>query len=239
MSFSSKVKSLAIASMKTHNDDPHISSNGTSLCGYLEDVRYQALEDAFGLPVDTEGPAASYTDAEWTVWFKFQFADSEYALDDLDDETVLLSAAMGDRIGAHPPLILFDKNASVSNAGDGQPKVTHVSALAMGDLWTLTFEDADTFLVKAELLGPEEEPFQLGEGPFELAGGMITLELEAGPKPFAKGDVFRFEIMEASTVEVYAPVMLDRARKDEVTPPRELRVAGFFEAPWRQFGKIP
>ena len=165
------------------------------------------------------------------------YASPDPTLDDLDDETVLLSAAMGDRIGAHPPLILFDKNASVSNAGDGQPKVTHVSALAQGDLWTLTFEDADTFRVKAELLGPEEEPFQLGKGPFELAGGMITLKLEAGQKPFAKGDVFRFEIMESSTVEVYAPIMLDRARKDEVTPPRELRVAGFFEAPWRQFGE--
>ena len=85
MSFSSRVKSLAIASIKTHNDDPDISANGTSLCGYLEDVRYQALEDAFGPPV-TEGLAASYTDAEWTVWFKFQFGEGEYALDDLDDD---------------------------------------------------------------------------------------------------------------------------------------------------------
>ena len=87
MSFSSEVKSLAIASMKTHNDDPHISANGTSLCGYLEDVRYQALEDAFGPPVDTEGlDPTDQTDAEWTIWFKFQFGDGEHALDDLDDD---------------------------------------------------------------------------------------------------------------------------------------------------------
>ncbi len=165
------------------------------------------------------------------------YASPDPTLDDLDDETVLLSAAMGDRIGAHPPLILFDKNSSLSNAGDGQPKLTRVSALSVADLWTLTFDGPDTFQVKAELQGPEDKPFRLGEGPYDLAGGMITLELAAGKQSFAKGDVFRFEILEASTVEVYAPVMLDRARRDELTPPRELRVAGFFEAPWRQFGE--
>ena len=165
------------------------------------------------------------------------FGAPEPSLEDLDDETILLSAAMGDRIGAHPPLVLHDENASSRNHGDGRPKILRVSVLAMSDVWSVAFEETDTFRVAGELQGPEEEPFRLGSGPFEIADGMITLDLQAGPKAFRAGDSFQFEIIESSTVEVYAPVMLERAKRDELTPPRELRVAGFFEAPWRQFGE--
>ena len=75
-----------IRSMKTHNDDPHISTNRTGMCGYIEDVSYNDLENAFGPPIDTEGLAPAYpTDARWIIWFKFQFGEGEHTIDHLNN----------------------------------------------------------------------------------------------------------------------------------------------------------
>ncbi len=166
-----------------------------------------------------------------------EYGAPESSLEDLDDETVFLSAAMGDRIGAHPPLVFHDNNASSRNSGDGRPEVLRISVHAVSDVWRITFDGPKTFRMAGELQGSEEKPFRLGDGPYEIADGMMAFDLQPGPKAFEAGDSFRFEIIESSTVEVYSPVMLERAKRDELTPPRELRVAGFFEAPWRQFGE--
>ncbi|MFP6901585.1 MAG: ABC transporter permease, partial [Opitutales bacterium] len=165
------------------------------------------------------------------------FAAPHPSLDDLDDETVFLSVTMGDRMGAHPPLVSLDRRSLSQNAGNGQLEIARVSPHVRGDVWKLTFEDAGSFRVVGQFHGPEEQPFRLGEGPFEFLDGMVSFDLHAGQVAFREGDAFVFEIIESSTVEVYAPIMLQRAKKEEVMPPRELRVAGFFEAPWRQFGE--
>ncbi|MFP6854418.1 MAG: FtsX-like permease family protein [Opitutales bacterium] len=159
-----------------------------------------------------------------------QYELPEPSLDELDDSTIFVHSSMG-MSGIHPPLVAFDANASRGNAGDGRPKILRVAANTINDIWRLTFEDATSFRVSAELQGPEPQLYTLGEGPFLIAGGLISFDLEPSSKPFRKGDTFRFEIIEASTVDLYGPVIMERA-EDEAILSREVRVAGFFETSW-------
>ena len=57
------------------------------------------------------------------------FKAPEPSLNDLDDETVLLSVTMGNRLGAHPPLVGFDRRSLIQNSGDGQLEITRVSTI--------------------------------------------------------------------------------------------------------------
>ena len=62
-----------------------------------------------------------------------------------------------------------------------------------------------------------------------------VFELKPSNESYEKGDVFKFHVFKGSSIEVFVPEMIEKAKSDEIIPPREVRVGGIFEVPWQGF----
>ena len=65
--------------------------------------------------------------------------------------------------------------------------------------------------------------------------GIPVFQAVPGSRPFRAGDRFKFHVFKGSKLEVFAPSMIEKAKADEMVPPREVKVGGIFEVPWQGF----
>ena len=229
------------ADKKRIEEDPDVNASTPFMGGFVflelvhEVKKYKAFPRALGVDVESvedvlplkkfiekAKPPRGYEEVELLM----------PTIDDLDDETVFVHVSMGEA-GVHPPLFFFEPSASQSNQGNGTLKVLRLSPFVLNDRWTVIFRDEETFEASSERQGLEPTLFRLDEGPHEIGGGDLTLGFEVGSQAFAAGDRFQFRVIESSTVEVYGRAVMEGAGlgedEVEVIPPRELRVAGFFQ----------
>ena len=90
--------------------------------------------------------------------------------------------------------------------------------------WHLEFLDHSTISIKESVGGFKEVKKLPVDGVIDLGFGNPVFEVLVGEIPFQKGQIFRFKTFPAGNIEIYAPSMIEKAKKDELTPPLEVKV---------------
>ncbi|MEC8044407.1 MAG: FtsX-like permease family protein [Verrucomicrobiota bacterium] len=153
----------------------------------------------------------------------------------LEDEVVFVTRQVANRLGVRPSTILElqDENSSLRRAGNGRVLVTRLDPFVPNGQWSITFLDESRYQLKESMSGFSCEcEIGLEE---DLGIGYPIFVVERGDKPFAVGDSFRFQTFRSSIIEVYSPHMIEMAKSDELSPPREVRLGGIFEVPWQGY----
>lgn len=158
-------------------------------------------------------------------------------VDDLQDDVVFLSRQAAHKLGAHPAaaILTVDHNSSSIRAGNGTIVLRKLDPFVESGTWQVRFEDNASYRITDPYDVEWKDLFLVTEKNENLGEGIPVFEITPGSTPFAKGDLFTFEIFGASVIDVYSPAMLQKAKNDELLPPRQVRVGGIFEVPWQGF----
>ena len=156
-------------------------------------------------------------------------------IDTLEDEVVFVSNQVSRRLGVRPAYIIrFDDENKSRLPESSTIEVSRVDPFVESAHWEITFENEDDYIVKSDLM---DTPIKgsVSAGPINVGHGAPVFEAVHGDKPFEKNDRFKFYVSAADTIEVYSPSMIEKSTKDEMVPPREVKVGGIFEVPWQGF----
>ena len=158
-------------------------------------------------------------------------------IDDLEDDVIFLSRQAAERLGARPAaaVLVPENNSSSVRMGNGRVKFGRLDPFVTSGSWRVRFENEHSFRLTDPSGEEWEELFLLDGKPEDFGEGVPAFQIVSGSIPFAEGDAFTFEIFGASTIDVYSPAMLEKAKADELLPPRQVKVGGIFEVPWQGF----
>ena len=156
-------------------------------------------------------------------------------VDTLEDEVVFISTQVANQLGVRPPAIIqfHDRNQS-ADLPKGQIAITRLDPFVESGEWKILFTSDQDFVIRDGESG-EEFNATLSDGPIDRGLGIPVFHPLGKGEPFQKGDLFRFQVLKGSTIEVFFPAMVTKAKEDEIIPPREVRVGGIFEVPWQGF----
>ena len=156
-------------------------------------------------------------------------------VDSLEDEVVFISTQVANQLGVRPPAViqLYDKNQS-KDVPKGKVIITRLDPFVESGEWEVLFTSDQDFVIREGKNG-EEFNATLTDGPIDRGLGIPVFHPLSEGEPFRKGNRFQFHVLKGSTIEVFFPAMVTKAKEDEVIPPREVRVGGIFEVPWQGF----
>jgi len=156
-------------------------------------------------------------------------------IDTLEDEVVFVSTQVSRRLGVRPAYVIrFDDENKSRLPESSTIRISRVDPFVESAHWEIIFENEDDYIVESDLMdAPIEGSVSAGSINFGL--GAPVFEIVHGDKPFEKNDRFKFYVSAADTIEVYSPSMIEKSTKDEMVPPREVKVGGIFEVPWQGF----
>lgn len=155
----------------------------------------------------------------------------------LEDEVVFITRQIANKLGVRPvtAIQLRDQNESKSLIeGKGKILLTRLDPYVRAGLWTITFQDKENYKVE-ELMSGFAMECKMGEDFPDLGPGYPLFVVKNGSLPFEKGDTMKFKTFRSSILEVYSPSMIEKAKANELAPPKEVRVGGVFEVPWQGF----
>lgn len=156
-------------------------------------------------------------------------------IESLEDEVVFVSSQVASRLGVRPPTVIrfYDTNKS-DNFPSGEMIVSRLDPFVESGEWEVFFQNGEEFVIRS-MNSEEQFTGSISDGPIELGIGMPVFEAVSGKKPFKKGDYFKFHVFKGSTIEVFAPSMIEKANADEMVPPREVKIGGIFQVAWQGF----
>ena len=158
-------------------------------------------------------------------------------IENLEDEVIFLSRQAAERLGAHPAAAVLapDDNSSLTRVGNGQVNLDGLDPFVSSGSWEIRFVNEKSFRLTDPSGEEWEDLFRADGQPEDFGEGVPVFRIVPGSIPFAEGDTFTFEIFGASTIDVYSPAMLEKAKTDELLPPRQVKLGGIFEVPWQGF----
>ena len=155
----------------------------------------------------------------------------------LEDEVVFISLEVANRLGVRPAAILqlIDENKTgLMDGEDGKIEVRRLDPFISSGEWILEILGSNRIMIREEISNFETVR-KIGDGVIDLGYGNPVFEIKKGSKPFLPGMIFRYQCFRSSTIEVYSPSMIEKAKSDEMSPPYEVRVGGIIEVPWQGF----
>ena len=158
-------------------------------------------------------------------------------MDSLEDKVVFISLEVANRLGVRPAAILrkIDHNKTQRTGRKvGTVRVQRLDPFVSSAEWNIEFLGPSQVLIQ-EKLSSFKQVYDLTGRLIDLGFGKPVFELIEGDHSFAKGDTFHFQCFRASTLEVYSPSMIEKAKSDEMSPPHEVKVGGIIEVPWQGF----
>jgi len=158
-------------------------------------------------------------------------------IDDLEDEVVFLSRQVAEKLGARPAaaVLSFRGNGDGETIGNGKVEIIRLDPFVESGTWKIRFIGENAFRISDPSGEEWEEAFEISDEAEDFGEGVPVFQPVSGSVSFASGDTFFFEVFAASTLEVYSPAMLEKAKSDELLPPRQVKVGGIFEVPWQGF----
>jgi len=158
-------------------------------------------------------------------------------VDALHDDVVLVSRYVANRLGVRPGSILrMGKGAELESALDPVlgVRVERLDPWVPSGKWTLQYLGEKMWLLEMAGLGFEKK---ITEQDGRIVGGqgcpLFIREPSSGEPP--TGTVSTYQTFASSTIEVFSPNMIERAKADEMVPPKEVKIGGIFEVPWQGF----
>jgi ABC-type lipoprotein release transport system permease subunit len=158
-------------------------------------------------------------------------------VDSLHDDVVLVSRYVANRLGVRPGAILrMSKGAELESVLDPVlgVRVARLDPWVPSGEWTLQYLGEKTWLLEMAGLGFEKKITEKGG---RIDGGqgcpVFICEPSSGEPP--TGIVSTYQTFASSTIEVFSPKMIERAKADEMVPPKEVKIGGIFEVPWQGF----
>ena len=120
------------------------------------------------------------------------------------------------------------------NQKTGRIEVSRLDPFVPSGNWTLEVLGSNRILIQEDI-SEFETVRKISDGRIDLGFGSPVFEIHPGSEPFVRGQTFRFQCFRSSTLEVYSPSMIEKAKSDEMSPPYEVRVGGIIEVPWQGF----
>ena len=155
----------------------------------------------------------------------------------LEDDVVFITQQVANRLGVRPSTVLLIQDVNKSGNGSsmkGEVSVSRLDPFISSGEWTIEFTDAKNYILRNALGTVEKNCTVSGDTP-DLGWGYPKFMVQEGTEPFIGGEVYKFQTFRSSILEIYSPSMIEQAKADEMTPPREVRVGGIFEVPWQGF----
>ena len=158
-------------------------------------------------------------------------------INDLEDDVIIESRQAAQRLGARPAaaVLATEGNSTSRRVGNGQVKVLRLDPFVASGTWKVRFTSEDSFRITDPAGEEWEDVFRANGTKDDFGEGVPVFFPVSGSTAFAAGDQFAFEVFGASTIDVYSPAMLYKAKSDELMPPRQVKVGGIFEVPWQGF----
>ena len=225
-------------------EEPAVEAVTPFLQGQLliQSGAYKSIPFALGLsPEDGDGvlPLGDFLERGM---LRLQAHDGEDVtplptVDTLDDGSVFVSSQVASRLGVRPPAVvrLYEENATRPNNGEkGDLRVLRLDPYVESGEWEIQADENGSILVSESISG-DEFPWDQTQGPFDLGFGYPVFEITGKEVSLDPGERILFHVFRASTIEVFSPSMIEKAKADEMIPPKEVRVGGIFEVPWQGF----
>jgi ABC-type lipoprotein release transport system permease subunit len=155
----------------------------------------------------------------------------------LEDDVVFITQQVANRLGVRPSTILqiYDQNKSDKvSINKGEVSVVRLDPFVKSGEWVIEFSDNHNYILRNGV-GTVERNASITSGSPDLGWGYPKFAIQQGDRPFTKGDSYKFQVFRSSILEIYSPSMIEKAKSDEMAPPREVRVGGIFEVPWQGF----
>ena len=156
-------------------------------------------------------------------------------IETLDDEVVFISTKVANQLGVRPPTVIRFYDQNQSNSLDRRTvDVLRLDPYVESGEWEVFFKNSDEYVIN-DLKNEKLILCKVNQGPVDQGFGFPVFELKPHNESYKKGDVFKFHVFKGSSIEVFVPEMIEKAKSDEIIPPREVRVGGIFEVPWQGF----
>lgn len=156
-------------------------------------------------------------------------------IDSLEDEVIFISTQVANRLGVRPPSVIrFQDLNHTQNEQASQVTISRLDPFVESGEWEVLFTSDQDFVVR-ELASDKEFTAKVTDGPIDQGMGIPVFHPLSNAQSFKKGDLFKFHVFKGSIIEVFSPSMIEKAKADEMVPPREVRVGGIFEVPWQGF----
>ena len=156
-------------------------------------------------------------------------------IDSLEDEVIFISTQVANRLGVRPPAVIrFHDLNKTKNEHASQVTISRLDPFVESGEWEAFFTSNQDFVIR-ELNSGEEFSAKTTDGKIDRGIGIPVFHPLTKNEPFKKGDLFKFHVFKGSIIEVYSPSIIEKAKADEMVPPREVRVGGIFEVPWQGF----
>ena len=134
----------------------------------------------------------------------------------LDDDVVFITQQVANRLGVRSATaLLFDDQNDSSEKG--RVLVEQLDPYVESDEWKIEFIDEDKYNIRNQQ-GSIDINCTFNQPLEDLGWGYPKFKLVEGNKPFSKGDQFKFQIFRSSTIEIYSPSMIEKAKSDEMSP---------------------
>ena len=156
---------------------------------------------------------------------------------DLEDGVVFVSLEVARELGVRPAAIFLkqEHNEKTSTySGNGEVVVKRLDPFVSSADWELEIICNEKVRV-TEFPSGYEQIVSHDEGLIDLGYGKPVFEIIQGERPFLGGETFGFECFKSSVAEVYSLDLFKKAKSDELSPPREVRIGGIIEVPWQGF----
>jgi len=158
-------------------------------------------------------------------------------LSDLDDGVVFVSLEVANRLGVRPPAIL--RTLAPGEIDEPAGKISKIGVKKLDPFVSTADWEIEVIGSNRLLISSDDSAFEtvrkVSDGIIDLGFGRPVFEVIKGDKPLQTGKVFRFQCFKGSSIEVYSPSMITRAKSDELSPPVEVKVGGIIEVPWQGF----
>lgn len=207
---------------------------------FLQKGNYHSVPFAMGIEPTAETPVFDIDSFLEGGMIRMNSHDAEDitpvpTIDSLEDEVVFISTQVANRLGVRPATaIRFDDSNQSNSSTASQVTISRLDPFVESGEWEVLFTSDQNFIIK-EFTNGEEYNATLANGLIDRGFGIPVFQPLINSEPFKEGDLFKFHVFKASIIEVYSPSMIDKAKADEMVPPREVRVGGIFEVPWQGF----
>ena len=209
----------------------------------VQNREYNSIPHAIGLEPDTSSavlPLNKFLELGHSHMDAHDAVDVTPAptVETLEDEVVFISMEVANRLGVRPGAILQlneeNQTKIAQNQKTGRIEVSRLDPFVPSGNWTLEVLGSNRILIQEDI-SEFETVRKISDGRIDLGFGSPVFEIHPGSEPFVRGQTFRFQCFRSSTLEVYSPSMIEKAKSDEMSPPYEVRVGGIIEVPWQGF----
>ncbi len=154
----------------------------------------------------------------------------------LADDVIFVSRYVANRLGVRPAAILRmgEGEQEKQQLDEGQGVVVErLDPLVPSGEWSLKYIGEKKWMLQLDALG-FEKIISEEDGLIYGGQGCPVFRRDQKIEPEVNSTTV-YQTFASSTVEVFSPAMIERAKADEMIPPKEVRVGGVFEVPWQGF----